>query len=404
MIRACLDDAEAMPPEARDELIPPHWTATPRPHPKSTRLSRFRNDVTTSATDDTPLARTILQARCEVQSDQFPCPIDAKISSDSSAFVIIAQGGWKHRDPVLGIHVLDEGTGQRTRSVYSGRDANADGEEGESTYVHQHYRSMALEPGLAEVAYSLALDTEHKLAVIADSNRIKTFYWGRAGEVTFGDWQPARGKNVHTLASKWPYDGPLAVLPGGRIARAGKGGIALWDMASLPTHTGGKRVGRGKVSLEDVWRDHDNDEIERSPGSAPSNTIRFPQEDREFLPAVWQRHEPSGHMLAGENARKTEGRYGCYALDLEAGGKKVTRFLGHGGHVEAFALSDGDANTFVTGCSDGYARMYDVRHPLPVTTLDAGNSDEFCSAVQFAHPDGVPGACHRSFSSPVQRS
>ena len=68
MIRACLDDAEAMPPEARDELIPPHWTATPRPHPKSTRLSRFRNDVTTSATDDTPLARTILQARCEVQT------------------------------------------------------------------------------------------------------------------------------------------------------------------------------------------------------------------------------------------------------------------------------------------------------------------------------------------------
>ena len=396
------------PPAAREQLVPSHWTSSPRPNPKSTRLSRFCDGVATSATNDTPLARIILQARCEIQSDPFPCPIDAKISSDSSALAVISQGGWKHRDPILGIHILDEGEGQAPPRHRDDRDKDEDGDEdededdeddddedeGADTYAYQHYRSMVLEPGFSEIAYQLVMDSQHKLAVVADSHRIKTFYWGRSGEVAFGDWQPVRGKNVHTLACKKGYDGPIAVLPGERIARAGKGGIAVWDMAALATHKGGKRVGAGKLNTEDSWRDNEYNEIERSTGSAPSRTIQFAQEDKDFAPAVWQLHEPSGHMLAGENARRTAGRYGCYALDLEDGGKKVTRFLGHGGNVDTFAISDGDPNVFFTGCSDGCVRMYDVRHPLPVLTLDAGKSGEFCSAVQFVHPDGIPGMSH----------
>ncbi|KAI0750113.1 hypothetical protein C8Q80DRAFT_1269875 [Daedaleopsis nitida] len=210
------------------------------------------------------------------------------------------------------------------------------------------------------------MDNSHKLAVVADSDRIKTLFWGRAGDINLGDWTPARGQNVHTFKSG-SYNGPLAVLPGGRIPRAGKGGVAIWDVKTLATHQGGKLVGEGKLNIDDPWRDDCEETVERS-------TL----------------HDPSGHVLAADNAQRNSGRYGCYALDLESNGKKVMRFLGHGGEVDAFSISTGDANVFVTGCSDGYARLFDMRHPLPVMTLNPGGRIESCEAVSFIHPDGVP--------------
>ncbi len=366
----------------RDEIVAPSWTESYRPHPKSTRLARFRDGANTSATDTTPIAQTILQARCEISSDDFPCPVNSAISADSSTLAVIGQGGWKHRDPVVSLYILDE------------TEDNDGGEEGQSSrhsLLGRHYRSVVLEPGLAEVAYQVVMDTPRKLAFTADSSRIKSFYWGREGEASFKSWTPARGANVHTLDSSG-HDGPVAMLPEGRLTRAGEGSFAIWDIDKLPTHKGGKRVGKGKLS-HDSWRDNENDEIELSTGSKPTSTIKLVDEDKSFAPVILTLHEPSGHVLAGENARKTAGRYGCYALDLEDGGKKVARYLGHGGFVEAFSISPGDANSFATGCSDGYARLYDVRHPTPTMTLDSGKSGEFCSAVQLIHPDGIPGAC-----------
>ena len=95
-------------------------------------------------------------------------------------------------------------------------------------------------------------------------------------------------------------------------------------------------------------------------------------------------------MLTGENAQRDKGHYGFYALDLDNGGRKAKRFLGHGGMVDAISVSDGDANIFATGCSDGYARLYDVRHPLPVVTYNQGKQSEMCDAVELVHPDGIP--------------
>jgi hypothetical protein len=46
----------------------------------------------------------------------------------------------------------------------------------------------------------------------------------------------------------------------------------------------------------------------------------------------------------------------------------------------------------VIACSDGYARLYDVRHPLLALTLDVGNLSEACSAFDLAYPNGVPSA------------
>ena len=368
-----------VPQGVRDKLISSPWTASPRPHPKSTRLSRFSNGLNTSATDTTPLAKVILQARCEVSSDDFPCPVNAAIAKDSSALAVVGQGGYKNRDPVLSLYILDE---------TEDNDRGQGGNSGRDTLLGRHYRSVILEPGLSEVAYQVAMDTPHKLAFIADSYRVKSFYWGLQGEASIKGWTPTRGTNVHTLDSR-SHDGPLVMLSDGRLVRAGSGSFALWDLDKLATHEGGRRVGRGKFDV-DSWRD-DSEEIENSTGSKPTSTIKLAGEGGTFAPATLALHEPSGFMLAGENARKTPGRYGCYALDLANDGKKVARYLGHGGFVEAFSISSGDANVFATGCSDGYARLYDVRHPTPVITLDAGKSGEFCSAVQLIHPDGVPG-------------
>ena len=367
-------------PLPREDFIPAPWTQSHPPHPKSTRLSRFRDDVIPSATDATPFARTIYQARCEVTSDTIACPVTSAIASDSSVLAIAGQGGWKHRDPVLSLYLLDEGT--------ANPDAGADS-DGARTYQKPLWRFMSVEPGLSEVAYQFAMDTPHKLALVADSYRIKTFYWGRANEVQFKGWAPARGNNVHTLDSD-RYSGPVAVLPDGRIVRAGKGGFALWNVEEHATHRGGKRVGRGRFSTEDSLRDNDLDEIERSVGSAPTTTVKFAAGDEAFAPATWHLHEPSGRMLVGENGRESHA-YGCYMIDLGEGGRKVTRFLGHGGNaIEGFSTSVGDANVFATACADGYARLYDIRHPLPVLTIDAGKRGEFCTSVQFVHPDGIP--------------
>ncbi|KAI0351720.1 hypothetical protein OH77DRAFT_1429291 [Trametes cingulata] len=349
------------------------WTDTPHPHPKTTRLSRFRAGITTSATDATPTAQMIYQARCEVAADTTPCPVDAAIAADGSALAIIQQGGWKHREPILTIYLLAD-------------QQNAPSADRDAAEIHSYggFHSMVLEPGLSQVATEVAMDTPRRLALVADSHRVKTFSWGD-GDVAFNGWTPARGKNVHTVKSAG-YDGPLAALPGGRVARAGKGGAALWNLDELETHKGGKRVGRGKFDAEHTWRENDGD-IELSTGSAPSSTVAFAQ--TTLVPAAWHFHEPTGHMLCGESGHKSK-KYGCYAVDLEHGGKTAARYVGHGGNVIAFSSSAGDPHVFATACGDGYARLFDVRHPLPVMTLDSGKSSEFCLTVQLIHPDGIP--------------
>ncbi|KAL7278958.1 hypothetical protein ACG7TL_006790 [Trametes sanguinea] len=366
-----------VPQAAIDELLPTPWTESRPRHTKSTRLSRFRDGVRPSVTDATPRAQMIYDARCEVAADSFPSPIQAAISADSSVLTIIGQGGWKNREPVLGMYLLDalpldnEGCG-------GGNDDNR-----ERIRSYGGFRCMVLDPGLEEVASQLALDTTRKLSLVADSERIKSFSWG--GDIAFRGWTPPRGANVHTMQCGG-YNGPIAVLPDGRVVRAGKGGAALWSLDALETHERG-RVGR-RLRLDGLCtRDNDNNEIERSTGSAPTTTLAFAEKD--FRPAIWYRHAPTGHLLCAEDARETS-HYGCFAIDLEQNGKKVTRFLGHGGNVHCFSTSDGDTHTFATASSDGFARLFDVRRPLPVMTLDAGQSSEFCMAVQLIHPDGVP--------------
>jgi len=56
----------------------------------------------------------------------------------------------------------------------------------------------------------------------------------------------------------------VAVLSGGRLARAGKCSVDVWNPDTSPTHgaKGKTHIGK-KMSLEDTWRD-DPEDIKRS--------------------------------------------------------------------------------------------------------------------------------------------
>lgn len=57
-----------------------------------------------------------------------------------------------------------------------------------------------------------------------------------------------------------------------------------------------------------------------------------------------------------------------------------------------YSTSESNLNVFFTACNDGYARLYDLRHPLPALTLNAGKLGEFCNDALLCHPDGIPSA------------
>ncbi|CAA7265529.1 unnamed protein product [Cyclocybe aegerita] len=165
----------------------------------------------------------------------------------------------------------------------------------------------------------------------------------------------------------------------------------------LATHgPSGKDIIGTKIDPEDMdtWRD-DPESIEPSSGSAVSSTIQLDGEttgEGEGLEiSKWRRHPSQNNiMLCGLNTRKGEYYY-CHAFDHEAGGKLTTRYLGHGGSVDGFSASvNADPNVFLTWCSDGHARLYDVRHPLPVLTIASAKHLEPMPAAVLAHPDGIP--------------
>lgn len=116
------------------------------------------------------------------------------------------------------------------------------------------------------------------------------------------------------------FNGPLAVLPGGRLLRAGKGKAALWNLDALETHQGnlGKLIGDGEVNLDNSWRHAHSDAIERSSGSKATAIVAF-ADDPEYQPATWHWHQPTGHLLCAERMWDTEG-FSCISLDIEHGG------------------------------------------------------------------------------------
>lgn len=130
------------------------------------------------------------------------------------------------------------------------------------------------------------------------------------------------------------FSGPLAVLPGGRLLRAGKGSVGVWNLDDLETHQNGSLIGgahRGEYYEEDPWDDRNPSEVEDSKGSEPHATLALT--DENFTPYVWKRQVSTGHMLCAQD--RVEARtLGVVSVDLEYGGHRVARYFGHGGPVD----------------------------------------------------------------------
>jgi WD40 repeat protein len=183
----------------------------------------------------------------------------------------------------------------------------------------------------------------------------------------------------------------------GRLLRSSKGSLSVWNLDTLENHVGnGKALIGGKFDPSDSWRD-DPENIERSIGSAPDASVTF--QDVTLSPDRWHYHPSNaGAMLCTSQPRDPPFAYYCVSLDIETG-KTIGRYLGHGDSIESFSTSAADQNGFVTGAHDGYARLYDVRHPLPVLTLDVGYQHEICSSVLITHPDGIASRWHAQMLS-----
>lgn len=178
-----------------------------------------------------------------------------------------------------------------------------------------------LHPPLAHLIQDIVLDDARQLLFVADYDRVKSYSFAPG----------TRKRAVHTLKAR-THNGPLAVLPSGRILRAGKGSALVWNIDDLETHYPGDgktftKVGEGSYKgFEDCVRDEDCKK-ETSAESAPRAALTFA--DGAYTPGTWHLHAPSGHMLCAEDTQKVD-RFECVALDLEHGGKVAARYLGHG--------------------------------------------------------------------------
>ncbi|EGN98975.1 hypothetical protein SERLA73DRAFT_73551 [Serpula lacrymans var. lacrymans S7.3] len=335
---------------------PAPYDSSRKPHSSSTPLARFRNAVNLSANTSTPLANIIYQARCEIESDELSMPISCVLSPGGSCLAVPCSRGWKNREPYLKYYLLDEaGKGQTA------------------------FPSHSVDVALSGIAYASATDEDRKLIFVADDHRIKSYAWGNR-QRNFEEAVP-----VHTLNSQ-DCQGPLIVL-NGRILRAGDGFADVWNIDTLEKHIPGRNnVIGGTFDTSETMRDMD-DFIEPSQGSEPHNDITF--EDYSFEIGSWHPHPSlSSAMLCSTNAH-TSLQYYCHALDME-NGKTVGKYLGHGGNINNFSTSRADPNIFLTACSDGCARLYDVRHPMPVLTFNVTRQSGPCANATLAHPDGIP--------------
>ena len=82
--------------------------------------------------------------------------------------------------------------------------------------------------------------------------------------------------------------------------------------------------------------------------------------------------------------RLASGDMTCMMWDIETG-SKVTEFADHLGDVMSISINPTNANVFVSGACDAFAKLWDVRTGKAVQTFAGHESD--INAIQF-FPDG----------------
>ncbi|KAF8594807.1 hypothetical protein BDV93DRAFT_529077 [Ceratobasidium sp. AG-I] len=342
------------------------WKPTMKRHPKTSKLARFRRNLPgLTPVPFNALATSVYDARCEVSSHRTSTPIRLRLSEGKNILALNTATGWKNRGPGLYYFLLD--------------DQDLPVEERPA-----FPESRFLEPGLTGVANDIAVDEGYRRIFVGDEKRIKSYSWEDPG----GGVYASHPIPVHTLNSAHAT-GPIIVMPNGNVVRAGKGGAAIWNISDLPTHgpSGKKLIGK-KVDVQDTSRD-DPENIEPSSGSPPVIRIKFGDEPT-MAPGVWRLLPQKPSMILSSTAGKGVPDYGCITIDLDKAGRTAARYLGHGGEINEFSTSSGDPQVFLTACKDGYARLFDIRRPLPVCTFHVGYNNESCEGIALAHPDGIP--------------
>ncbi|KAF7323595.1 WD40 repeat-containing protein [Mycena kentingensis (nom. inval.)] len=314
----------------------------------------------------TPLAplTAFTEARCEIHSDDMHLPM--AMAATDEIVAVIGAGGWKQRSPTMLI--------QRLSPI-----ADADEDE--------RFGTVCPDIGLTGIARQLRLDGGRQLAWVADTHRIKSYKWRYDKSGEDGSYLP-----VHTLDSNG-YENAMLLREGGaRLFRFGLRGMAMWDVDALPTHgSKGRKIIGKKMTDTDSWRDED-DEIELSEGSAPTTTAAGGKH-LSFIEVVENHPGVAGQILTVSRPMlKNATNLG--AVDLETQ-QLAMRFLGHSADINRIATTSGlrtggagDPNAFVTACSDGGVRLYDVRQPLPQLAIEHG--EEKIYSALYEHIGGQP--------------
>ena len=130
---------------------PGPWAAEiDQPSEHTSSLARFRAGVQSPVSTAQSLAGAVFQARCEIRDFQSGSPQVMTLSSDGSCVALASADDYKQRDPLLQCIVLDE-----------------DGEE----------ELFEVQPSLAYLVESVALDSDRRLVFAGDRDRIKSYSW-----------------------------------------------------------------------------------------------------------------------------------------------------------------------------------------------------------------------------------
>ncbi|KAJ6473508.1 hypothetical protein DFH09DRAFT_1109892 [Mycena vulgaris] len=354
-------DARLVPgfPHPLDEIARHDpWFTTPRPHNLSSPLSRFNWDLPTPS-HPSLLVNAIMQARCSISSERSARPV--ALAMTQSCLLLAGLDQWSYRVPALTYFLLDD-TDDEYEFPLDTR--HADVGFGEQTYE-----------GYAHAG----IDEVNKLMFVADDWRVKSFAWADAQSRGLYEWVLP----THTL-NTGDHCGPISVFAPGRILRAGKGSIAFWNLDEVETHgpEGNLVIGAPKSYCGNENPDDPEAQKEFSTGSAATAVI--PLADPTFSPAAWHINPNlPGNMLCAPFSWLND--YSCTSLDLDSA-QVAARYLGHAGSVRGFSTSEADPTIFLTAATDGYARLYDSRTPLPGLSL----ASDVCKAAVLIHPDGIP--------------
>lgn len=267
---------------------PKPWRDTFKPSSYTSLLSRFGSGASAFC-DAGSLSKSIYEARCEVYSERIDPPLGFSLSSNASCLAIPYEIFSSNHTSSIMLRFFLPGTGDNFWTLHR------------------------VKTKLPSFDFHMTTDEERQLIFLSDSAHIKLYNWETE-------------RLTHTLHSRQECTGPLAILPNGRLVRAGYGRVDVWNINSR---------------------------------SNACSSVQF--QDSTFEPSRWTAHpsKPGTVLSAGA------GGLSCVALDLEHGGKASTRHLGHGGYISSMSTdASGDPNIFVTGCGDRYVRMYDVRNPL----------------------------------------